>query len=206
MPCQPPPRIAGNRTPSLRLLWLRSNGEAAGVRASACSALTHPRKVLALRLRALPRLLPPMLKLDFAAAVDLIVEKNPKFDRDAYFFLREVLEHTASDSKKVREPRSRHVTGQELLEGVRKVALAQFGPMVPTVFDAWGIKRGEDFGEMVYSLIDAGFFRKSPQDSLEDFSGGYNFHDAFVVPFLPSSAVGRKSPRTRRRDAKTLQK
>lgn len=146
-----------------------------------------------------------MLKLDFAAAVDLIVEKNPKFDRDAYFFLRDVLEHTASDGKKTREPRSRHVSGQELLEGVRKVALAQFGPMVPTVFDAWGLKRGEDFGEMVYSLIEAGFFRKSPQDSLEDFSGGYTFHDAFVVPFLPSVAAARKLPRPRRREAKTLQ-
>jgi uncharacterized repeat protein (TIGR04138 family) len=147
-----------------------------------------------------------MLKLDFAAAVDFIVEKNPKFDRDAYFFLREVLEHTASDGKKSREPRCRHVTGQELLEGVRKVALAQFGPMVPTVFDAWGITRGEDFGEMVYSLIEGGFFRKSPEDSLEDFSGGYNFHDAFVAPFLPATAAARKLPRSRRRDAKTLQK
>lgn len=146
-----------------------------------------------------------MLKLDFSAAVELIVEKNPKFHRDAYFFLRDVLEHTASEDKKLRESRSRHVTGQELLEGVRKVALAQFGPMVLTVFDAWGIRRGEDFGEMVYSLIDAGFFRKSPQDSPEDFSGGYTFHEAFVVPFLPRSAAVRKPPRSRHREARTTQ-
>lgn len=162
--------------------------------------------MLASRHCAISRLFPHMLKLDFAAAVEVIVETNPKFDRDAYFFLRDVLESTASDGKKPREPRCRHVTGQELLEGVRKVALAQFGPMVLTVFEAWGISRGEDFGEMVYSLIDAGFFRKSPQDSPEDFSGGYTFHDAFVVPFLPSSPAGRRLPRPRRGEAKAPQK
>lgn len=167
-----------------------------------CAALTKPLKVLASTHHYLPRLFLLMLKLDFAAAVELIVETNPKYDRDAYFFLRDVLEYTASDCKKSRESRCRHVTGQELLEGVRKVALSQFGPMVLTVFEAWGIKRGEDFGEMVYSLIDAGFFRKSPQDSPEDFSGCYTFHDAFVVPFLPSRSSDRKLPRPRRREAK----
>ena len=145
-----------------------------------------------------------MLKLDFAAAVELIVEKDSRFDKDAYFFLKDVLEYTAGEGKKQRETRSRHVTGQQLLEGVRKVALAQFGPMVLTVFDAWGIKRGEHFGEMVYSLIGAGFFRKSAQDSPEDFSGGYSFHEAFVAPFLPSSASAPKAPRPRRRETKTF--
>lgn len=145
-----------------------------------------------------------MLKLDFAAAVELIVQKDPRFDKDAYFFLKEVLEHTSGEGKKQQEPQCRHVTGQQLLEGVRKVALAQFGPMVPTVFEAWGVQRGEDFGDMVYSLIDAGFFRKSPQDSPEDFAGGYSFHDAFVAPFLPSSAAARKVPRPRRREGKSL--
>jgi uncharacterized repeat protein (TIGR04138 family) len=142
-----------------------------------------------------------MLKLDFPAAVELIVEKDSRFDKDAYFFLKDVLEYTAGEGKKQRETRSRHVTGQQLLEGVRKVALAQFGPMVLTVFDAWGIKQGE----MVYSLIEAGFFRKSEQDSPEDFSGGYSFHEAFVAPFLPSSAPAQRTPRPRRRETKTLQ-
>lgn len=145
-----------------------------------------------------------MLKLDFAAAVELIVQRDPRFDKDAYFFLKEVLEYTAGEGKKHKEPQGRHVTGQQLLEGVRKVALAQFGPMVLTVFDAWGVKRGEDFGDMVYSLIDAGFFRKSPQDSPEDFAGGYSFYDAFVVPFLPSSSPVQKGPRPRRRENKSL--
>lgn len=143
-----------------------------------------------------------MLKLDFAAAVDLIVERNPKFDREAYFFLRDVLERTSGEGKKQRDSRSRHVTGQELLEGVRKVALTQFGPMVLTVFDAWGVKKGEDFGEMVYSLIDAGFFRKSSEDTIGDFSGGYSFYDAFVVPFLPSVSLRRPVASSRRREIK----
>jgi uncharacterized repeat protein (TIGR04138 family) len=146
-----------------------------------------------------------MLETDFAAAVENIVRKDSRFDKDAYFFLREVLEQLTSEGKKHRVLEDRHVTGQQLLEAIRKVALEQFGPMVPTVFETWGLACGEDFGDMVYSLIDAGFFRKSPKDSRDDFKGGYSFHEAFVVPFLPSTVPAPKMPRVRRRETKPIQ-
>ena len=45
------------------------------------------------------------------------------------------------------------MTGQELCEGIRQLALKAFGPMVPTVFEYWGVRKTDDFGEMVWKLI-----------------------------------------------------
>jgi len=148
-----------------------------------------------------------MQKIDFAAAVDLIVLDDPRFDRDAYFFLKDALEFTVEQTKKNRDLRSSHVSGRQLLEGIREYALKYFGPMVPTVFETWGITVGEHFGEMVYHLIDKGIFGKSEQDSLADFKGVYTFHDAFVAPFQPTGiqkpAVVPRGVRGRRREVKT---
>jgi uncharacterized repeat protein (TIGR04138 family) len=78
------------------------------------------------------------------------------------------------------------VTGPELLNGVRQYALKEFGPMVMTVFDSWGIRSCEDFGHMVFNLIGVGVFGKTEQDSIEDFKNVYDFEEAFVKPFAPA--------------------
>ncbi len=147
-----------------------------------------------------------MQKLDFSDAVDQTVAVDPRFDRDAYFFLKDALEFTVEQTKKARGGRAGHVSGQQLLLGIRDFALKYFGPMVPTVLETWGITRCEDFGEMVYHLINHGIFGKSEQDSLKDFSGVYTFEEAFVVPFRPSKqahpAAAARPVRVRRREAK----
>ena len=127
-----------------------------------------------------------MQKLEFAEAVDLVTAKFRLFDRDAYFFLKDALDYTVSLHKKSRASGGCHVSGQQLLEGVREFALKQFGPMVMTVFEYWNIRACEDFGRMVFHLIEVGVFGKSDKDSIEDFKGGYSFHAAFVRPFLPN--------------------
>ena len=126
-----------------------------------------------------------MQKIGFAEALEQIVTANPRYDREAYVFLRDALDYTIKARKKQKSEISRHVTGQELLEGIRLYALDEFGPMVPTVFDTWGIRSCGDIGEMVFNLISAGIFGKTENDCIEDFRAGYNFHDAFVKPFLP---------------------
>lgn len=125
-----------------------------------------------------------MQKLDFGEKLEDIVRKDSRYDREAYLFLRDALDFTIKVRKKAREI-DQHVTGQQLLEGIRQYALKQFGPMVPTVFDYWGVQRGSDFGEMVFNFIRVGIFGKTDTDSIADFKGGYTFHDAFVAPFLP---------------------
>jgi uncharacterized repeat protein (TIGR04138 family) len=65
------------------------------------------------------------------------------------------------------------------------MAIKNFGPMVPVVFEFWGIRRTGDIGEMVWNLIELGVFGKTESDSKDDFKDVYSFHDAFVVPYLP---------------------
>ena len=92
----------------------------------------------------------------------------------------------------------RHVTGQQLLAGIRQHALAQFGPMAATVLNEWGVHRCEDFGEIVFNLVENGVLAKTEQDSRADFQGGYDFDEAFRKPFLPGNAEAHKptAPKT----------
>lgn len=124
-----------------------------------------------------------MPKRDFADALNSIQSRDPRYGRESYFFLRDALDYTIKIRKKTKDGAS-HVTGQQLLDGIRQFALKEFGPMVPTVFAYWGISRCEDFGTMVFNLIEVGIFGKSDQDSLEDFKGCYTFHEAFVAPYV----------------------
>ena len=135
----------------------------------------------------------PMQKIGFAQALDDVAAADPRFHRDAYIFLRDALDFTLKQRKKENEETSRHVTGQELLEGIRQYALKEFGPMVMMVFSYWGIRRCEDFGVMVYNLIDAGVFGKTETDSIDDFKSGYDFTEAFVTPYRPWSPTRTRS-------------
>ncbi len=121
-------------------------------------------------------------KLD--TALDEVIANEPRYHRGAYGFLRDALDFTLKERKK-NTGESGHVSGQQLLDGIRRFALKQFGPMVPTVFEYWQIKCTEDFGHMVFALVEVGIFGKTERDSITDFRDVYRFHDAFVAPFLP---------------------
>lgn len=137
-----------------------------------------------------------MQKTGFTEALDQVVAADPRYDREAYLFLQDALDFTMKSRKKQKSDLSRHVTGQELLEGIRVFALREYGPMVPLVFETWGISRCEDFGEMVFNLIRAGIFGKTDTDTVDDFRGGYDFQEAFVKPYLPEGRAPsrRKAP------------
>jgi uncharacterized repeat protein (TIGR04138 family) len=140
-----------------------------------------------------------MQAADFEASVEKIVKKDPRYHRDAYLFVREALTHTqkavgkASKSEE-RKPggQKRHVTGQELLAGIRDYGLAQFGPMTMHVFNEWGLYRCEDFGEIVFNLVENDLLRKTDQDRRADFTPGYDFFEAFCRPFLPSDKAAQR--------------
>jgi len=133
-----------------------------------------------------------MSKVPFEQSVAKAVARDPRYAADAYTFLKEALDLTIRGQKKVRGRDPGHVSGAELCTGVRDHALQQFGPMVPTIFETWGLRATRDIGEMVFNLIAAGAFSKSDADKVEDFENIYDFHDAFVKPFLP--ARGGKGP------------
>ena len=125
---------------------------------------------------------------DFAEIVGLICKEDTRFDRKAYDFIRLGLDHTVKELKNKetssKASRSRHVSGPELLEGLRVYALEQFGPLTKTVLESWGIRRCSDFGDIVFNLIEYNVFSKTENDRREDFSDLYTFEDAFVKPFL----------------------
>lgn len=129
-----------------------------------------------------------MQDLDFDEIVELICKEDPRFDPKAYTFTRHGLDHAVKELKKRdldRAQRSLHVSGPELLDGLRAYALDQFGPLAITVLNGWGIRACTDFGDIVFSLIEYNVFSKTDNDRREDFSDIYSFEDAFVKPFLP---------------------
>src|SRR5271170_2882909 len=94
---------------------------------------------------------------EFAEVVALICKEDPRFQRRAYEFLRLGLDHTVKELRKrdtVRAEKSRHVSGRELVEGLRAFALEQFGPMAKTVLNSWGVTNCRDFGDIVFNLIE----------------------------------------------------
>ncbi len=130
-----------------------------------------------------------MQDLDFAEIVELICKEDTRYDKRAYFFVRQGLDNTVKNLKKsdpARVQRSPHVSGRELLEGLRVHALDQFGPLTMTVLDSWGVRRCGDFGEIVFNLIEYSVFSKTENDRREDFAEVYDFEEAFVKPFRPA--------------------
>lgn len=128
-----------------------------------------------------------MQEVNFEEALSLILAKDQRYHREAYLFVREALDHTQKSVGKEKHGCLRHVSGQELLEGIRDLALEQFGPMAAMVLAEWGVNRCEDFGEIVFNMVEGGLLAKTEKDSRADFAGGYTFQDAFRKPFLPRS-------------------
>jgi uncharacterized repeat protein (TIGR04138 family) len=133
-----------------------------------------------------------MQEANFEEGLEQILAKDPRYRRDAYLFVRDALDHTQKAATRERRE-GLHVTGQELLAGIRDYTLEQFGPMAITVLEEWGITRCEDFGEIVFNIVEASLFSKTDNDSREDFKNGYDFDDAFRKPFLPQDKLAKET-------------
>jgi uncharacterized repeat protein (TIGR04138 family) len=103
-----------------------------------------------------------------------ILAKDPRFPRAAYDFVREALHHTIEVLGE-----QRHVSARELLDGIRDYAKSEFGPLARTVFESWNVRRTEDFGRIVFNLVEAGEMGKTDSDDIKDFAAGYDFDKAF---------------------------
>ena len=142
----------------------------------------------------------------FEEALEQIPAKELRYPRDAYLFLKDALDYTRKalgrEGRLQRQPKrtvikEQHMTGQELLEGIRELALQTYGPMTITVFEEWGILSCQDFGEMVFILVEHRLLKKTEQDSRADFEKGYDFREAFQKPYVPESRIShtRKAPK-----------
>ena len=110
----------------------------------------------------------------FETIIEDIYEKDCRYREDAYVFVMEALAYT---QKKFKRPK--HVTGEEMLKGMRELLLEKFGPMTMTVLRHWGIKKTEDFGNIVFNLVENQVLSKTEEDNIEEFQNGYNFEEVF---------------------------
>jgi uncharacterized repeat protein (TIGR04138 family) len=149
--------------------------------------------------------------MNFRDELARIIARDPRYSIESYAFVLEALNYAkyaklkrtsrgrdklrskepdharrpSSQSKKARV--SGHVTGRELCDSVRKLALRQFGSMAATVLKYWGVRSTSDIGDIVYNLIAAGDLEKTPSDSRSDFDDAFDFETALKPKFsLPA--------------------
>ncbi len=113
-----------------------------------------------------------------------VVKRDPRYAYEAYEFIFAALAHTQKllgrDPDSAEEDGEHHVSGPELLNGARDLALREFGLMARTVFRMWGINGTADFGEIVFNLIEANLMSKTARDERSDFAGVYDLDEALV--------------------------
>lgn len=113
--------------------------------------------------------------------LDLLIRSNRRYHAEAYSFVYEALDWTLHNVVEGPADPGRHVACRELLEGIRQYALSKFGPLAQAVFASWGVTRTDDWGEIVFSLIEHDLMGKQESDQKEQFFGVYTFADAFDI-------------------------
>jgi uncharacterized repeat protein (TIGR04138 family) len=116
-----------------------------------------------------------------------VVERDGRYHINAYRFVYEALDYTVKQLD-----RKRHISGRELLEGIKNLALEQFGALAVMVFDVWGVRKTADFGNIVFNLVEAEMMSRSEEDSREDFNEVYRFSEVFRIDAKPPSRRSSK--------------
>lgn len=128
-----------------------------------------------------------------------IVNQDPRYPVEAYWFVRDALAFAADtlelgvesyedpdldpEAEAERARRERHLTGQQLCEAIRQYALQQYGFMAQIVLKTWNIDRTGCFGDIVYNMIGVGLMRKSSDDKRSHFDNVYDFKTVFDREF-----------------------
>lgn len=112
-----------------------------------------------------------------AVNLEDIAEGRP-YRKGAYEFVMHALEFAMG-----RLDLPRHISGAELLEGIRLYALDEFGPMARHVLAHWGVTETRDFGVIVFDLVSHGVLAKTDEDDLADFEDGFDFETAFETDY-----------------------
>jgi uncharacterized repeat protein (TIGR04138 family) len=125
----------------------------------------------------------------YQARLAEVVQRDPRYAYEAYEFVFAALSHTQrllgrvpADDGSVPGPQY-HVSGRELVQGIRDLALREFGLMARVVFRMWGINRTADFGDIVFNLVQENLMSKTDQDSRADFQDVFDLDKALVQEF-----------------------
>jgi uncharacterized repeat protein (TIGR04138 family) len=116
--------------------------------------------------------------------MDRIRARDPRFHEGAYLFVLAALEFCQA-----RLTERRHISGRELAEACRDLALERFGVMARPVLEHWGVRTTADIGDIVFTLVELGLLISQPTDSREEFAGVFEFDQAFEREY-PWSVIG----------------
>jgi uncharacterized repeat protein (TIGR04138 family) len=120
------------------------------------------------------------IKLDWKS----IRQNAGPYPQEAFQFVRDGLAHAVKmlfGDQPATASSDRHVNGAQLCLGLRDYAMVRYGLLARTVLARWGICKTEDFGRIVFAMIEAGLLRRSEEDTLEDFRGVFDFDEAFAL-------------------------
>jgi uncharacterized repeat protein (TIGR04138 family) len=126
-----------------------------------------------------------MQSVSFPEALDAVISRDTRYDREAYVFVRDALEYTLKKRRKARKDEPPDIPAADLLDGLRLYALKEYGPMTRLVLESWGVHSCEDIGNLVFNLVEVNVFSKTDRDTAAEFRAGFDFEAAFVEPFRP---------------------
>src|ERR1051325_1331565 len=124
--------------------------------------------------------------------LEQIAQETGRYPLEAFEFVRSGLNHTVTHLHGPRKSdapdnKSYHVSGQQLCWGLRDYAIQRYGIMAGGILHHWGIVRTNDFGRIVFIMIDSRLMAKTDDDDVRDFDNVYDFAKAFSPPTRPAS-------------------
>ena len=112
--------------------------------------------------------------------------QDGRYSPEAFRFLYESLEQALILAGRAHaEGVDRHVTGREVLLGMRACATLQFGPLAAHVWRSWGVKESLDWGHIVFLLVEHKLLKRQEGDKLEDFAENFDFDEVFERSYRP---------------------
>ena len=127
---------------------------------------------------------------EFYRIISTICNQDSRYYPEAYEFVMEALSFSQNKFRKFK-----HISGEELLTGIKALLLKKFGPMTLPVLKHWGIKTTDDFGNIVYNLVKNKVLAKDTQDNYESFKNAYDFDEVFIKGYRKQLARRLKSMR-----------
>jgi uncharacterized repeat protein (TIGR04138 family) len=120
-----------------------------------------------------------------------IAQRDPRYAYEAYEFVitayhytQKLLGRSAPKRGQKPDPHLHHISGRQLLDGIRSLALRDFGLMARTVFKAWGIGSTDDFGEIVFNLVEGELMSKTDEDTRDDFHNVFDLEDSLMRDYI----------------------
>jgi uncharacterized repeat protein (TIGR04138 family) len=118
--------------------------------------------------------------------INSLISQDSRYGPQAYFFILDSLDFISDDlGKNCLTGDERHVSVEELLDGVREFALTQYGPLARIVLEHYGIYSTEDVGEIVFNMVEGGLLNSQETDSRLDFVDVYDFREVFEESYTP---------------------